>query len=221
VLKTAKSMVERQRILQRKESVRQRFPIGGFVLVGGDSRRMGRDKALLEWHDEPLLLRAAKLLTTHLDSVTLLGPPARYSRFGLPVLADDFTQAGPLAGLATALRHSCHEWNLLLACDLPLVDGRVIKRLIEQIATTRARAVVPKTAGGWQPLCAAYHRGCLTVMEEALAQRELSVIRLLQALPVEELTASPFEDPFTWEQLFRNINTAEEWEQVRRSLEKQ
>jgi molybdopterin-guanine dinucleotide biosynthesis protein A len=200
--------------------MRQRFPIGGFVLVGGESRRIGRDKALLEWHGEPLLLRAAKLLTTYLDSVTLLGSPARYSRFGLPVLADDFTQAGPLAGIATALRHSCYEWNLLLACDLPLVDGRVVKRLIEQVAATRALAVVPKTASGWQPLCAAYHSSCLAVMEEALARRELSVIRLFPALSVEEISASPSEDPCTWEQLFRNMNTADEWEQVQRSLEK-
>jgi molybdopterin-guanine dinucleotide biosynthesis protein A len=166
-------------------------------------------------------LRAAKLLATHLDSVTLLGSPARYLRFGLPVLAEDFAQAGPLAGIATALRHTCYEWNLLLACDLPLVDGRVIKRLIEQIAATHARAVVPKTTGGWQPLCAAYHSSCLATMEEALARRELSVIRLFPALAVEELAVSPSEDPLTWEQVFRNMNTLDEWEQVRRSLEKQ
>ena len=221
MVKTANPMAELQEIPQRKESMPQRLPIGGFVLAGGESRRMGCDKALLEWRGEPLLLHAAKLLSAHLDSVTLLGSPARYSQFGLPVLADEFTQAGPLAGLATALRHSCYEWNLFLACDLPLVNARVIRGLIERVATTRARALVPKTTSGWQPLCAAYHRSCLAAMEEALARRELSVIRLFQALPVEELIASPSEDPFTWDELFRSMNTAEEWEHAQRSLERQ
>ena len=197
----------------------QQVPIGGFVLVGGESRRMGSNKALLELHGEPLLLRAATLLSTYVERVTLLGSPDLYSPFGLPVLADQYTSAGPLAGLAMALKHSSFEWNLCLACDLPLIDGRVIKRLMERIAATGAQAIIPKTASGWQPLCAAYHRSCLPLMEEALACREFSISGLFPALRVEEVTAPPSEDPFTWDQLFRNINSTEEWERVRRSVE--
>jgi molybdopterin-guanine dinucleotide biosynthesis protein A len=194
--------------------------IAGFVLVGGESRRMGSDKALLELEREPLLLRAARLLDRFVDTVTLLGSPARYSRFGLAVLADEFTVAGPLAGLATALKHSSHEWNLFLACDLPLVNEHVIQLLTERMATSYAQAIVPRTTDGWQPLCAAYHRSCLPLMEEALARRDLSIVKLFTTLRVEPVDADFRADPFHWDQLFRNINSAEEWEELRRLVGK-
>ena len=198
---------------------RQQFSVSGFVLVGGESRRMGCDKGLLQLHGAPLLLRAARSLSVYVDSVTLLGSPDRYSQFDLPVLADEVTLAGPLAALATALKHSGSDWNLFLACDLPLVSRSVIERLVGQIAETHAQALVPRTASGWQPLCAAYHRSCLSVMEQSLARRELSVVGLFPSLCVQEINASPSEDARSWDQMFSNINTIEEWEQVRRELE--
>src|SRR3990172_4918807 len=78
----------------------------GFVLVGGQSRRMGCDKALLEIEGAPLCLRIASLLQPYVKTVTLLGPPARYSGFGLPVLADQQPGQGPLGALYTALKYS-------------------------------------------------------------------------------------------------------------------
>src|SRR5687767_5684957 len=93
-----------------------KFAIGGFVLAGGESRRMGRDKALLEFQREPLALRAARLLQPYAEEVTLLGPAQLYSHLDLPVIPDAFPSRGPLAALCTALKYSKYHWNAFLAC---------------------------------------------------------------------------------------------------------
>jgi molybdopterin-guanine dinucleotide biosynthesis protein A len=75
-----------------------KIPIAGFVLAGGRSRRMGRDKALMELHGKSLLNRAAELLQPLVCGVKVIGPASRYARFGWPVLEDQYAAEGPLVG---------------------------------------------------------------------------------------------------------------------------
>lgn len=188
----------------------------GFVLVGGQSRRMGRDKALLELEGRPLFLRIANLLQPYVKTVTLLGPPARYSGFGFPVLADQQPGQGPVGALYTALKNSSCDWNLFFACDLPLLNRRVIELLLRRVSDTDAQAVVPLAGDRWQPLCAAYHHSCVAAMEMMFEQRRhLALAGLLSLLHVDVLTTEPRESLGEWEEMFLNVNTREQWEQVR------
>jgi molybdopterin-guanine dinucleotide biosynthesis protein B/molybdopterin-guanine dinucleotide biosynthesis protein len=192
---------------------------GGFVLVGGESRRMGRAKGLLELRGRPLALRAAELLRPYVAEVTLLGPPEQFGHLGLRVLADRRPGRGPLEALSAALVGSPYEWNLFLACDLPFLEGKFLETLLGRAQAGQAQAVVPRTAGGWQPLCAAYHRACVPVMEQALARDSTGIVEVLPALKVDvvgsqELARLGFSD-----RLFRNINTPADWEVAQRELE--
>ena len=199
---------------------RQGIWAAGFVLVGGQSRRMGRDKALLELEGQPMLLRVAELLRPYAEDVTLLGSPARYARFGLPVLEDQYPGLGPLGALCTGLRNSSCDWNLFVACDLPFLSPRIIELLLQRARDTTAQAVVPKVGDRWQPLCAAYHRSCLPSIEVLIQRGEdLAVAGLLASLRVEALTPGPFESLRAWEEMFTNVNTAREWEQAQRATE--
>lgn len=193
--------------------------VTGFVLVGGESRRMGQDKALLELGGRPLFLRAADLLLPHAREVVLLGSPARYSHFGLPVLEDQYPARGPLGGLWTGLKNSSCDWNVFLACDLPFLQEGIVEGLLRRVWITSAQAIIPITGNGWQPLCAAYHRSCLPAMQSAIERDDLAVVGLFPFLRVEALSADPSEDLSAWEGMFRNVNTVEEWEQVQRALE--
>jgi molybdenum cofactor guanylyltransferase len=192
------------------------FPLAGFVLVGGQSRRMGQDKALLEVKGRPLLLRTVDVLRPQVDEVTLLGSRSRYSHFGLPVLEDLYATQCPLAGLCTGLKVSACDWNLFLACDLPFLEGSILDVLVERVSSTRAQAIVPKFGDKWQPLCAAYHRSCLPVMELALKRGDLPIVGVLPSLQVEALGPSAFEDLQHWETMFCNVNTVQQWEEVLR-----
>jgi molybdopterin-guanine dinucleotide biosynthesis protein A len=89
----------------------------GFVLVGGNSSRMGRDKARLPFHGTTLVEHVASTVADAAGSVTLVGAPERYASLGFPMLVDSRTGAGPLAGIHTALASSPAAWNLIVACD--------------------------------------------------------------------------------------------------------
>lgn len=195
------------------------FPVGGFILVGGQSRRMGREKALLELDGVPLALRAANLLRPYVAEVTLLGPPERFGHLGVRALADRRPGRGPLEALSGALADSPCDWNLFLACDLPFLEGKFLEALLGRALAGRAQAVVPRTADGWQPLCAAYHRNCMPAMEKALARDSTGIVEVLPALKVDVIAREELARLGFSERSFRNINTPADWEAARRELE--
>ena len=170
-------------------------PITGFVLAGGQSRRMGRDKAAIEWGRETLLTHGLKRMRDAFPEVIILGRSSPdFSRN----LRDEFANSGPLAGIHSGLRHSKTDWNFFLAVDMPLVPTTLLQFIASKCGPSYL-AVVPeapvsdldvpdlesRTASNGrtrrlQPVCAAYHRRLLPVLERALSNRELSIQRLLE-----------------------------------------
>ena len=199
----------------------------GFVLTGGRSSRMGRDKALLELAGRPLALRTVDTLRPLVDQVVLVGAPERCAHLGLPVLADRVAGKGPLAGMVTALAATAHEWNLVLACDLPYMETRALQVLLHLAATTpEVDAIVPRMEEGWprlrrgwQPLCAAYHRRCLAAFERVLDSDHPKIARAFDDLRVLELSSAELERFALSARMFKNMNTPEDYEEVRRTLE--
>ncbi len=195
------------------------LPAAGFVLVGGGSRRLGRDKALLTLGGQPLALRTAEQLRPMVEELVLVGSPERYAHLGLPVLADRVAGRGPLAGIVAALSATEHDWNLVVACDLPYLETRFFEFLLQQAAEKPAvDALVPHLGGFWQPLAAAYHRRALPAFERVLAAGNPKIDRAFPDLHVEALTGellSRFAFP---ERMFKNINTPEDYEEALREL---
>src|SRR5437868_193761 len=91
----------------------------GFLLAGGRSSRMGRDKALLAVGNSTLLEIVAARVRDAAGSVIVIGPPDHYAYLGLTVQADLIPDCGPLGAVYTALKTSEADWNLLVACDMP------------------------------------------------------------------------------------------------------
>lgn len=143
----------------------------GAVLTGGASTRMGADKGLLLAHVAVDALRAAGI-----DDVVTIGGAAG-------TVADGFPGEGPLGGVITALRCSSSDVVVVLACDLPLVDGPTVEALL---AGLRPEDDAAAPAG--EPLCAAYRRSCLPVLERLFDDGERSPLRALAALRVAEVT---------------------------------
>ena len=188
--------------------------IQGFVLVGGKSRRMGSDKARLEWAGKPLASRAAELLAPHVRDVTLLGQTERYADLGLTVLSDRWPDQGPLGAICTGLLNANCEWSIFLACDLPLLSDRVIRLLAGRARITSSDAVVPRTIDGWQPLCAAYHSRCRNSFERALNEGRLSLQDLLREIKVDALSVEMMAEAGIDSNEFANVNTPEDWDRI-------
>jgi len=199
--------------------VEGRVQAAGFVLTGGQSRRMGRDKALLPLAGQPLALRVAACLKTVAAEVALVGEPDRYVGLGLPVLADREAGKGPLAGIVTALGASSHDWNLVVACDLPFVEPRFLEFLLAQAAEGEVDTVVPHVDGRWQPLCAVYHRRALLVFERVLAEGNPRVARAFEAMRVRAVTEEELERFAFPRRMLKNMNTPEDYEEAKQLLE--
>ena len=178
--------------------------VAGFVLAGGRSSRMGRDKALLRHWGVPLVVRTAAAVMEAAGSVTILGDPTVYGHFGWPALPDAAPGLGPMGGLLTALEHTRSEWNLLVACDMPEVSPDLLRELLQKTSRARGRCVAPVLEGGFEPLCAVYKRSALPEVRAAIAAGRLAMrdlLPLLNVVPVAGLDAA----------CFRNVNTPEDW----------
>lgn len=177
----------------------------GFVLAGGESRRMGRDKALLPWRGTTLLDHALERLTACCREVRILcGPRLRYQDRGVPVHVDGWHGAGPLAGLAAGLAVLGSDPGLFLAVDLPAVPVELLARLLEW--ADGHDAAVPVAAGGPQPLCAVYRASCLPAVERRLASGDFKMTSFWPDVRVRQVTEEELAAFGPAADVFRNIN---------------
>jgi molybdenum cofactor guanylyltransferase len=170
----------------------QPFPVSAFLLAGGESRRMGRDKALLPVGGQPLLLHLAQSAAPVVNSIAVIAPPGRYEALceplGLVVLPDLRPGSGPLAGIEAALARSQSDWNLILACDMPFVDSAWLATLVAAALGQHADVLCVASALGTEeapqpsPLCACWHKDALPAVSRALDQGQRRVRDLLPVL---------------------------------------
>jgi molybdopterin-guanine dinucleotide biosynthesis protein A len=187
--------------------------VTGFVVAGGRSRRMGRDKALLPWKGGTLLDHAISRLQAVGDDVRILsGPERRYEDRGLSVITDGDGGRGALAGLLAGLSVLERPFGLFLAVDLPHVTVPLLRHLV-QLAND-ADAVVPLSAGGAEPLCAVYAKSCLAPVRDAVARGDFKMTAFWGDLRVKQPHADDlraFGDP---ERLFVNLNAPADYERA-------
>src|SRR2546423_14435993 len=141
--------------------------VTAFVLAGGKSTRMGRDKAFLEFKGRILLARALELAAGVADDVRIVGGPRKFAAFGR-VIEDIYRERGPLGGIHAALKSSSTRLNLMLAVDLPFVQPEFLKYLISVARETKAMVAVPRAGDGLQPLCAVYPQKIAPAAEQLL-----------------------------------------------------
>ncbi|MCU1486099.1 MAG: putative molybdenum cofactor biosynthesis protein [Actinomycetia bacterium] len=159
--------------------------LAGAVLTGGASRRMGRDKALLPVDGVPLAVRVARVLAeAGADPVLAVGGDLDGLRAaGLTAVPDPRQGAGPLAGIAAALRALDADIVVVLACDLPAASALAVRAVVDALAADPdAHVAVPVVDGLPQPLHAAWRRSALPVVEAALDAGQGAVRHVLDAL---------------------------------------
>lgn len=176
----------------------------GVVLAGGRSSRMGRDKALIEVEGATLLERAVQRLRPHVREVLVIGDPALYGHLHPQVLPDEVSGQGPLGGIVTALKRARYVRVLVLACDMPAVNDRLLFSLKRGLGNG-VDAAVPVHDAHWEPLCAAYHRHALEPLERDLCAGRLKMGEVLQRIKVAAVPMTPGSDGWPAD-LFRNLN---------------
>jgi molybdenum cofactor guanylyltransferase len=183
--------------------------LNAFVLAGGQSTRMGTDKAFVEFEGVTLLARALAVLSTVTTDIRILGARKKFDHYGA-VLEDEFPDHGPLAGIHAALRASPAELNLILAVDMPFVDARFLKYLADEARKGNALVTLPRAAGGWQPLCAVYRKPFADLAQSALQQGRNKIDPLFREIELRVVEETEMKQQGFSSTMFRNLNTPEE-----------
>ena len=189
------------------------------MLVGGESRRMGRDKLLLEVGGIPLIRRVHDALAARCEDLVAVGRGAQdLPLTGVRPVPDDRPgRQGPLAGLEAGLAAARHRRVFVAAGDMPFLPAALVSYLIERLEAGDLRAVVPRSREGSHPLCAAYDRTLLSAISEALDGGVRAMREFLEGVDgvayVEERELRRFGDPDVF---LINVNSPEDLERARR-----
>lgn len=187
--------------------------VQALILAGGQSRRMGQDKAWVEWRGQPLIAHALNALhqqtpvAPHAVWLSAAHPDPRHASLGLAgVVADSPNHAGcgPLAGIWAGLQASTSDWLLVVPCDTPRLPTDLLSRLTQAIdaehlvavaATHTREAHVPRI----HPVVVLLHRSCGPVIADQLARDDRRMMHWLQC---QAHRVVGFDDP----QAFTNVN---------------
>jgi molybdopterin-guanine dinucleotide biosynthesis protein A len=167
--------------------------VAGAILTGGRSRRFGRDKALETVDGVAMVERVAGALRAGgIASVAAVGGDSeRLSAFGLSVWPDAHPGEGPLGGVLTALTRTDAALLVVVACDLPWLDGETIRRVVAAAGPLDVDVGVAWTDRP-EPLLAAWRtRRCLAAVAQAFASGERAVHAALAGLRCAPVPVAP------------------------------
>lgn len=176
------------------------------IVAGGLATRMGGvAKGLIEIDGETILDRELRVLRALFDEVFLVAnDPAPYARFGLPCVGDRVRGAGPLAGLDAALDFARAPRVFLVACDMPLLDARAVRLVLD--ADADADVAVPVVGGRPEPLHARYAKSCAPAVRRALDSGRFKMASFFADVRVVEIAEARLRaiDPAL--SFLRNLN---------------
>ena len=177
--------------------------IGGIILAGGKSSRMGEDKAFVEYKGSMLIEYSLQLTKYFCDFIIISANSNNYKGFGYPVVADEFEACGPVGGIYSALKKAESDWNLLISCDTPFVSKALVERLIQNIGNYDC--IVP-AYGDWnEPLVALYNKSALNKIKSSILKKEYKLKFLIKNLQTKYVDVSDLvnENP----NIFKNFNS--------------
>ena len=156
--------------------------VGGYVLAGGKSSRMGRDKALMELAGRPLLRHALKKLRRVCMDVRALGANPEFAAYA-PIVPDLHPYCGPLGGMEAALSHSVFDWNLFMPVDMPFLPSAFLHNWVRRTLmdeTRGARLAMFTVDGVPQPALAMVHRDVIPFVTSAVERGKFKLYPVLE-----------------------------------------
>ena len=188
--------------------------VGGIVLCGGKSTRMGISKALLPFGPETMLQRIVRLVGEAVSPIVVVAardqelpalPP------GMILTHDEREGQGPLEGIRAGLKALPPDVDAayVTSCDVPLLKPAFVRRMIELLGDHSA--VVPESAGWLHPLSAVYHRGVLPHVERLLATGRLRPVYLYDLVPTLRVQPADLSAADADLQSLQNLNRPEDY----------
>jgi molybdenum cofactor guanylyltransferase len=186
------------------------------IQAGGESRRMGRDKALIPFLGKPLIQRVIQRVALLADEVLVTtNRPENYFFLNLPLFSDLAPGRGALGGLLTALNAAHGDLVAVVACDMPFVSIALLAAQRDLLVEGDFDAVIPQTEGGTEPFHAVYRRAtCLPAIQEAIQAEKWRVDAWFSKRAMRFLTPEEVQRYDPDQLAFWNVNTPEDLQQA-------
>lgn len=188
---------------------------GAIILAGGDSKRLGQPKALLDFNGQSLIEKMVELLKSSFNQITLVTDrPELYRGLPVKIVGDLITDRvkSPLRGIHAGLSASSLTYQFVAACDMPFLNAGLIGYM--ETFAAGCDAVVPRIGSYYQPLHAIYSRSCIGVIEEQIKLENYKIIDFYAKIKVHFLDETEIEKFDPEQRSFININTWSDYHQA-------
>jgi molybdopterin-guanine dinucleotide biosynthesis protein A len=192
--------------------------ITGIILCGGNSIRMGENKAFIKIAGIPIINRIHDLFNELFQEVIIVTNQKEFfTNFGSKICLDLIPNKGALGGLYTGIFFSTFPYSFCVACDMPFIKGTLIQFLIKNIQDQDV--IVPRTKDGLQPLHAIYSKNCLDPIKKIIKKGKFKIIDFYNVVKVKIVEENDFASLDPLRESFINVNTPEELLSIRRDKE--
>jgi molybdopterin-guanine dinucleotide biosynthesis protein A len=197
----------------------EQISLSGIVLAGGQSQRMGRDKALLELEGQTLIARVLDRLSPLCDELIVSTNDVElYNGLPAQIVPDVFPGWGALGGIHAGLMAMRNERAVVVACDMPFINLSFLRYMT--VMSPGYDVVVPQLGDYYEPLHAIYSTTCKEPVTQLLSEGPRRVVDLYSRVRVRKVTAAEVR-LFDAELSFFNVNTPEEWAEVQQLITRQ
>ncbi len=188
----------------------------GVILAGGLSTRFsGRNKAFLEIDGVRIIDRIYSVFAAIFDEIIMVtNDPVSYLEYNAHIASDIHDIRSSLTGIHTGLFYASHPFIFVTACDTPFLKSEMVKTVIGEIEPD-AGVVIPETSAGLEPMCAAYSRKCLSLMDRHIREEKLKIQMVMRKTRVKKIGEKTLRSADPELLSFFNINTAEHLAQAR------
>ena len=193
---------------------REQIALTGIVLAGGQSQRMGRNKALMELEGQTLIARVLDKVSLLCDELIISASETDlYADLPARVVPDVIPGRGALSGIHAGLCAMRNEMALVVACDMPFLNLRLLRYMV--VIAPGYDVIVPRVGGEYEPLHAMYSFNCIAPIAQLIAQGPRRVIDFYERVRVREVPQDKIA-LFEAELSFVNVNTPQQWADVQR-----
>lgn len=185
----------------------------GIILAGGENKRMGVDKAFLMVAGMPMIEHVLRTLRSVVRRIIIVtNSPERYRACDARVVMDRLDQRGPLTGIYSGICSSESEYNVVVACDMPFLNAKLLSYLME--LAPGYDAVVPGEGELTEPLHAVYSRKLLPVIEERIRCDERRMQGIFSGANVRYVTEKEISRFDPERRSFINLNTPQQYKEA-------
>jgi molybdopterin-guanine dinucleotide biosynthesis protein A len=189
--------------------VKTKNNITGIILSGGQSLRMGENKAFIKIDGIPIINRIHSVFKKLFQEVIIVtNQKELFSNFDAKIYVDIIPDCGVLAGLYTGLFFSSFPYSFCVACDMPYLKESVIEFLIGGL--NDFDVIVPKTVDGLQPLHAVYSKKCLPAIRKTIQDGKSKILDFYPMVKIKLVEEQEFHFLDPGMESFINVNTPEQ-----------